>query len=105
MAIEFEKMLFLLKDWPDKSMIYNLTVFAEKNSRYAAELADVLIARIIHFQTHAGLKIPLFYVVDCIMRIIGSPYTELFASHLVEVFNRTFLEVMMNILRFLHHLF
>lgn len=93
-AMEFEKLLFLLKDWPDKTVIYNLTIFAEKNSRYAAEIADVLIARIVHFQTHASLKIPLLYVIDCIMRIIGSPYTDLFAGHLVEVFHRTFLEVM-----------
>jgi hypothetical protein len=92
-AIDFEKKLFALADWPDKSVIFDLTIFADTNSRFAAQIADVLVARIVGSQTHVALKLPLFYLVDCIMRTVGSPYIQLFCQHIVDVFNRVFSEL------------
>lgn len=92
-ALEFERSLLLLQDWPDKGMLFDLTILAEKHRRFAAEISDVLIARIVDKNTHSALKIPLLYLVDSILRTIGCEYVNFLTTHIVEVFKRVFDEV------------
>jgi pre-mRNA cleavage complex 2 protein Pcf11 len=92
-AMDYEKQLNTLKDWPDKACIFDLAILAEAQQRYAPEITDVLLARIAHPSTHAALKVPLLYLVDCIMKTVGGAYVRFFSAHIVPVFQRVFDEV------------
>ena len=70
-----------LKDWPDKVIIMELTAITEKNINFAFHFANILMARLANDHTHASYKLPLFYVVDSIMKHVGGPYAALFGKH------------------------
>ena len=53
----------------------------------------MIVARIIDPATEVGHKLPIFYLIDAVMKHVGGPYPALFSRHLAEVFKRAFDEV------------
>jgi hypothetical protein len=47
LIVEYESRLNKLKNWPDKSVIYELSSFALRNTHISNHIADILISRII----------------------------------------------------------
>jgi hypothetical protein len=90
---DFETKFHHLKDFPDRAIILDLTAFCELHIEIAPHLADIIIARIIDPNTNLGYKLPIFYLIDAIMKHVGGPYPALFSRHLGEVFKRAFDEV------------
>mmetsp|Transcript_22897 Transcript_22897/g.23123 ORF Transcript_22897/g.23123 Transcript_22897/m.23123 type:complete len:804 (+) Transcript_22897:150-2561(+) len=90
---DFEFRLGKLRIWPDKNIIFELTKIADINQKLANHIADILISRIIDPLTSKALKVPLFYLVDSVLKNVGGPYIPLFSSHIVEVFRRVFDEL------------
>eukprot|EP01041_Mallomonas_annulata_P001448 gene1448-2788_t len=100
---DYEYRLTKLRIWPDRNIIFDLTKFAEVNQKIANHIADILISRIIDVRcntdtesiplTNLALKVPLFYLVDSILKNVGGPYVSLFSSHIVEVYRRVFDEL------------
>ena len=79
--------------WPDKNIILDLTAFCERNIAISLHLSDIIIARIIDPATDVTHKLPIFYLIDAVMKHVGGPYPALFSRHLAEVFKRAFDEV------------
>ena len=79
--------------WPDKNIILDLTAFCERNIAISTHLSDMIVARIIDPATEVGHKLPIFYLIDAVMKHVGGPYPALFSRHLAEVFKRAFDEV------------
>jgi hypothetical protein len=90
---EFEAKLNRLRDFPDKAIILDLTAFCERSINISLHLADIVIARIIDPATNLAFKLPIFYLLDSIMKHVGGPYPALFSRHLAEVFKRSYEEV------------
>ena len=90
---DFEASLHLLKEHPDKKLILDLTKCCERNVSVSPHLADIIIARIIDPATNISWKLPIFYLLDSIMKHVGGPFPMLFSKHLAAVFQRTFDEV------------
>jgi len=90
---EFESRLKRLADWPDKIIITELTDYLSNHVSVANHLADILVATIIDPNTPKSFKIPLFYLVDSVLKLVHGVYAELFSSHIAEVFRRSFEEV------------
>ena len=79
--------------WADKNIILDLTAFCERNIAISLHLSDIIIARIIDPATDVTHKLPIFYLIDAVMKHVGGPYPALFSRHLAEVFKRAFDEV------------
>jgi hypothetical protein len=79
--------------WPDKNIILDLTAFCERNIAISIHLSDMIVARIIDPATDISHKLPIFYLIDAVMKHVGGPYPALFSRHLGEVFKRAFDEV------------
>jgi hypothetical protein len=79
--------------WPDKNIILDLTAFCERNIAISIHLSDMIVARIIDPATDISHKLPIFYLIDAVMKHVGGPYPALFSRHLAEVFKRAFDEV------------
>ena len=92
---EFE-ISYMRLTWPDKNVILDLTKFCERNIAISLHLADMIIARIIDPATDVTHKLPIFYLIDAVMKHVGGPYPALFSRHLGEVFKRAFDEVPIN---------
>jgi hypothetical protein len=90
---EFEEKLSRMRDYPEKALIFDITRFAESNIAYASQLANIIVARIIDPQTNITYKLPIFYLLDSIMKHVGGSYPALFSRHLAEVFIRAYEEV------------
>lgn len=73
-----------LKDFPDKNAILELTAITEKNIGFAEHFANIIMARLTSEQTHACYKLPLFYVIDAIMKHVGGPFANLFSVKFSE---------------------
>jgi len=85
----FEQKLSCLKDWPDKFIIYDITKFAEEYIVYAgyfyleihtylgtnwilfSYIVNMIAAKCIDPQTNITYKLPLFYLMDSIMKHVG----------------------------------
>mmetsp|Transcript_15939 Transcript_15939/g.32286 ORF Transcript_15939/g.32286 Transcript_15939/m.32286 type:complete len:916 (+) Transcript_15939:79-2826(+) len=75
-----------LKDWPDKMVITELTAIAEKNIGFAEHFAKILVAKLTDLRTHSTYKLPIFYVIDSIMKHVGGPFAVLFSTHFAECY-------------------
>lgn len=89
---EFERKYSLLI-WQDKNIILDLTAFCEKNIAISTHLSDIIVARIIDPATNTAHKLPIFYLIDAVMKHVGGPYPILFSRHLGAVFKRAHDEV------------
>lgn len=91
---EFVNIFYTLKDYPDRNVILEITRFAEIHIDFASHLADIIVARIIEPETSMTYKLPIFYLIDSIMKNVGGPYAALFSRHVAEVYYRTYNEVL-----------
>lgn len=73
-----------LKDWPDKVVIMELTAITEKNIGFAEHFAKIIMARLTNEQTHSSYKLPMFYVIDSIMKHVGGPFSVIFGKLFAE---------------------
>ncbi|OQD80541.1 hypothetical protein PENANT_c034G06677 [Penicillium antarcticum] len=70
----------------DASQIRNLTVIAKENTEYAQAISRVLENHINSKQTPPPQKLPALYVVDSIVKNIGSPYTLFLGRNMFSIF-------------------
>ena len=90
---EFETLLSLLKQHPDKKLILDLTKICEHYVNLAEPLSEMIIARIIDPLIPPDWKLPIFYLLDSVMKHVGGPFAALFSRHLGAAVQRTFDEV------------
>lgn len=90
---EFHSMLGRLQDFPDKTIILEITQFAATHIELDNQISSIIIARIVDPQTNLTYKLPTFYLIDSIMKHVGGPYAELFARYLDKAFIRAYDEV------------
>lgn len=84
--IYFAQNLENMKDWPDKAIIMDLTAITENNINYAYNFVNIIISRLISPQTHSSYKLPMFYLMDSIMKHVGGPFAALFSKHFIDIF-------------------
>ncbi|KKA16784.1 mRNA cleavage factor complex component Pcf11 [Rasamsonia emersonii CBS 393.64] len=63
----------------DKFQISNLTVIAKENTEHAMAISRVL-------ENHINTKLPALYVVDSIVKNVGTPYTLFLGRNLYQTF-------------------
>ena len=78
--IAFVNRLETMKDWPDKLLITELTAFGETYIQSAYEISHIIVARLINASTNISYKLPMFYLIDSIMKNVGGPYAALFGK-------------------------
>jgi hypothetical protein len=75
------KILFeTLRDHPDRNIIVELSKVAEANIGRATVISNTVVGRLIHPTTNACFKLPIFYLMDSLMKHVGGPYKELFEA-------------------------
>lgn len=87
--VYFTQHLESMKDWPDKAIIMELTGITERNIDYAFNFVNIIISRLMSSQTHSTYKLPMFYLVDSIMKNVGGPFAALFGKHFYDIFSVT----------------
>jgi hypothetical protein len=75
-----------LRDWPDKLAINEMSAITEKNIGFAEHFAKILVAKLSDIRTHSTYKLPIFYVIDSIMKHVGGPFAVLFGTYLAECY-------------------
>ena len=90
---EFELLISILKEHPDKKLILDLTKMCERHVVLSTPLSDMIIARIIDPLTPLNWKLPIFYLIDSVMKHVGGPFPMLFSRHMMAVFQRAYDEV------------
>lgn len=87
LVVDFDVTAGTLKDWPDKYIIMDLTNGAKKHVNLAPQFSGMLVARLLNESTNAAYKLPLFYLIDSIMKHVGGPYPALFGKHFAETYS------------------
>ena len=92
-ATAFDGLCGRMTSHPDKNLIMELTKSAEEHIDAAPYIANVVVARVIDPATPASHKLPVFYLIDSIMKNVGGPYAFLFSKHISDVYARAANEV------------
>ncbi|XP_044747755.1 uncharacterized protein LOC123308987 isoform X2 [Coccinella septempunctata] len=71
-----------------KPLINMLTMLADENVAHAAEIVDVVEDHLAKVKT--DVKLPVLYLIDCIVKNVGGPYNELFSRNIVATFCNVF---------------
>jgi len=87
--VHFTQHLESMKDWPDKAIIMELTGITERNIDFAFNFVNIIVSRLMSSQTHSSYKLPMFYLVDSIMKNVGGPFAALFGKHFYDIFGVT----------------
>ncbi len=69
-----------LRDWPDKIIITEATGIANVCIQSAHEVTSTIMSRLINPNLNASYKLPIFYLIDSIMKTVGGPYAAMFAK-------------------------
>ncbi|KND92467.1 Uncharacterized protein C4G9.04c [Tolypocladium ophioglossoides CBS 100239] len=77
--------------------ISNLTVIARENTEHALAIAEVLQQHIL--KAPPTKKLPALYVLDSIVKNVGTPYTIYFGRHLFKTFMESYAVVDHNVRR------
>ncbi|TWU75674.1 hypothetical protein ED733_007329 [Metarhizium rileyi] len=77
--------------------ISNLTVIARENTEHALAIADVLQQHIL--KAPPAKKLPALYVLDSIVKNVGTPYTLYFGRNLFKTFMESYAVVDNNVRR------
>lgn len=93
MEKEFISKLNRLQDFPERTIILDLTRFAEVHVMEAGHLASLIVTRLNELGLPPGFKLPMFYLIDSIMKNVGGPYAAFFGRFLGETFLQCFQEV------------
>lgn len=71
-----------------KPLINLLTMLADENSAHAGDIVGVIESYLQKVRLEG--KLPVLYLIDCIMKNVGQPYTSLFCQNLVSTFCTVF---------------
>lgn len=71
--------------------ISNLTLIARENTESAHAIAEVLVDHIK--QIHPPRKLPALYLLDSIVKNVGTPYTLFFGRKLYQTFMEAYASV------------
>ncbi|KAJ9653207.1 mRNA 3' end processing factor, partial [Neophaeococcomyces mojaviensis] len=75
----------------DRFQIANLTMIAKENIEHAEAISRVLALHIK--KAPPGRKLPALYVLDSLVKNVGSPYTVYFGRNLHETFMLAYSQV------------
>ncbi|KAJ1410390.1 hypothetical protein B484DRAFT_482768 [Ochromonadaceae sp. CCMP2298] len=75
-----------LRDWPDQSIILDMTTIAERNIDLSFNFASILMSRLTSEQTPGSYKLPFFYLIDSIIKRVGGPFAALFGQGLAKAY-------------------
>lgn len=79
-----------MRDHPDSVLIKELTKMTELNIELAYNFVAIIIGKLISPTIHAAFKLPIFYLMDSIMKNVGGPYAALFEKNLSEIYSVIF---------------
>ncbi|KAL3266670.1 hypothetical protein HHI36_010832 [Cryptolaemus montrouzieri] len=71
-----------------KPLINMLTMLADENVAHAEEIVEVVENHLT--KVKIDVKLPILYLIDCIVKNVGGPYTELFSQNIVATFCSVF---------------
>ena len=94
-ALRFESMLTQLGDFPDKNIIDQLTLTAKAvmqllGAAGAKRVVENLTRTMLHVSTAPARLIPLFYLLDSILKNVGRAYVTLCEPEIVALFRQAF---------------
>ena len=78
---EFERIFFQLREHPDKDLIGSLTTFSIRNGALANSIVAMICSRIVDFNLPATFKLPIFYLMDSVMKETARNGIPGFVSH------------------------
>ncbi|KAJ8919283.1 hypothetical protein NQ315_003867 [Exocentrus adspersus] len=67
-----------------KPLINVLTMLAEENSQNAKVIVEAIETHLS--KVSMDVKLPILYLIDCILKNVGGPYTTLFSQNIVSTF-------------------
>eukprot|EP01038_Epipyxis_sp_PR26KG_P007574 gene7574-10318_t len=82
--LQFSEKLNSLRDFPDLETIRTLTDSSKSNLAISLQIAGFIIARLANSNTNSSYKLPMFYLIDSIMKNVGGPYPSLFSKLLMD---------------------
>ncbi|XP_035442631.2 pre-mRNA cleavage complex 2 protein Pcf11 isoform X3 [Spodoptera frugiperda] len=74
-----------------KPLINMLTILAEENIDHAGVIVETVEKHLE--KVHPDIKLPVLYLVDSIIKNVGGAYTQKFSQSIVNMFTRTFKQV------------
>jgi hypothetical protein len=84
--INFSEKFDRMKDYPERETIRELTEIAKDHIMSSQDVATFIVTRIIDPRTNSSFKLPMFYLIDSIMKHVGGPYASLFSKLLSEIY-------------------
>jgi hypothetical protein len=91
---DFQESMLKLNDYPDKNIIDQLTYFAQSN-RYnlAQEIVHAMCSRLIDVNIPSSYKLPIFYLMDSIMKYTRETYVPLYSDYLQRLEMQFYMQV------------
>nr|CCA16817.1 conserved hypothetical protein [Albugo laibachii Nc14] len=80
---QFDSQINQMMDYPAKDIINSLTMAAEK-FEFAQEIVQFLETKI--HRVSPNFKLPIFYLMDSILKNVKGPYPKLFGEHIVPLY-------------------
>ncbi|XP_017783738.1 PREDICTED: uncharacterized protein LOC108567653 isoform X2 [Nicrophorus vespilloides] len=74
-----------------KPLISVLTMLAEENVAHAKVIVEAIEEHLAKVRTE--VKLPVLYLIDCIIKNVGGPYTPAFCNNIVQLFCSVFQQV------------
>ncbi|KAK4887613.1 hypothetical protein RN001_003884 [Aquatica leii] len=74
-----------------KPLISVLTILAEENIQHAKDIVEAIESHLSRVRIE--VKLPVLYLIDCIIKNVGGPYTALFCQNIVSTFCSVFEQV------------
>ncbi|KAB0796516.1 hypothetical protein PPYR_10577 [Photinus pyralis] len=74
-----------------KPLISVLTILAEENVPHAKEIVEAIESHLSRVRVE--VKLPVLYLIDCIIKNVDGPYTALFCQNIVSTFCNVFKQV------------
>jgi hypothetical protein len=79
----FETLIQNLRDHPAQDIIMGLTKQAELHIKEAYLIVEIISAKLGNIATPPSYKLPMFYLMDSIIKNVGGPYAAYFSKNIV----------------------